>query len=949
MPTSLDEARDGLSFGPFQLLVRGRLLTKEGIPVELGSRALDLLIALISSPHEVVGKADLMARVWPDVIVEEGSLRFHMNGLRKALGDGRDGARYIETLPGRGYCFVAPISRQDTPRAARIPDFRHTNLPSRLNAMVGRDEDVELLSAQLMASRVVTIVGAGGVGKTTVAMAVAHRVSPAFDGAVLFVDFGMLSDPGLVASGVASMLDLPVGSSDARPGLIAWLRDRRILLILDTCEHLIDAVAMLAAAIAEGAPQVRILATSREALRIEGERIYKLDALACPPDDPDMPADAILAFPATSLFVDRAAASGASMELCAADARIVGSICRKLDGVALAIELAARRVESCGLPQTAALLDQHLALEWPGLRTAPPRQKTLQATLDWSFGLLTQAERRVLRRLAIFVGYFTLEAALEVIAADDLDRSAVFGAVDSLVNKSMLATRPMGATMRYRLLDTTRAYALDIETDAAERTELGLSHAAWYRRWLEQSGADWPALSTGTERVPYFAALNNVRAALEWCFGADGNLDAGVGLAAAAAPVFLSMGLMSECHRWSCCAIAALDESSLGGLDEMYLQAALGISCMYMYGGRDETLAALNRSIGIAEAHSNELGQLRMLGELYMLHLRIGEFRATLDYAKRAAAITATSENSGTVALGHFLLGTSLHFLGDIRGAGVELGAPPGERPQSRKSSANYLGYEEKSLFAGILARNLWMQGYPDQAASCARQNINDAVEMDHSLTLCIALLGASSVSLWRGDIPDAEEQIERLISRAETYSLSPYLLVGRALEGVVALQRGDANGGVETLSHYLQQLHAATYEVSTTPLTIALAEGLSAIGRFGEAVALIDTIIGRIDTRGDLCYLPEALRVRAKLLLAMPDLRVGDAEEALEQSLSLSRQQGARAWELRTAIGLAELWAGRARTADAQALLRPVFAQFDEGLETLDLQAAETLLARLR
>ena len=301
----------------------------------------------------------------------------------------------------------------------RAANFPHANLPSRLSRMVGREEDVLRLSAQLTASRIVSIVGAGGIGKTTVAIAVGHHLSAAFDGAALFVDFGMLSDPNLVAPGVASMLGLAVGSDDVRPSLMAYLRDKRILLILDTCEHLIDAVATLAAGIIEAAPQVHILTTSREALRIEGNASTSWMPLACPPDDPEITAAAVLSFPATQLFIERAAASGVSLDIGDADARIVASICRKLDGVALALELAARRVETCGLPQTAALLDQHLTLGWLGSRTAPPRQKTLQATLDWSFGLLTEPERMVLRRLAVFVGHFTLDAALEVVTSDD--------------------------------------------------------------------------------------------------------------------------------------------------------------------------------------------------------------------------------------------------------------------------------------------------------------------------------------------------------------------------------------------------------------------------------------------------------------------------------------------------------------------------------------------------
>ncbi len=222
---------------------------------------------------------------------------------------------------------------------------------------------------------------------------------------------------------------------------------------------------------------MHILATSREALRIEGEHVYRLDALACPPDAPDLTAAAVQKFPAVQLFVERAVASGAHLDISDLDAPIVASICRKLDGVALAIELAARRVESYGLQQTAALLDQRLTLLWLGSRTAPPRQKTLQATLDWSYGLLSELERVVLRRLAVFVGHFTLDAALEVAASAPLDQSTVFGAIDSLVAKSMVATRPIGAMMRYRLLDTTRAYALDIRIDDTELADLAVRHA----------------------------------------------------------------------------------------------------------------------------------------------------------------------------------------------------------------------------------------------------------------------------------------------------------------------------------------------------------------------------------------------------------------------------------------------------------------------------------------
>jgi predicted ATPase/DNA-binding winged helix-turn-helix (wHTH) protein len=581
------QTRDVISFGPFSLVASERLLTKEGAPVELGARTLDTLIALVSSPNEVVSKRDLLARVWPDVIVEEGSLRFHIANLRKALGDGKDGARYITTLAGRGYCFVAPISRstnRSDGHAAVAACLPRANLPSRLIRMVGRTDDILMVSSRLAAARFVTIVGAGGVGKTTVAVAVGHDLIEAFAGAVLFVDLGALRDPNLLAMSVASMLGLSVQSDDDAPSLIAHLRDKRILLILDTCEHLVEAVADLAARIYAAAPQVHILATSREALRADGESVYPLATLACPPDDPGLTAAALRRFPATLLFLERAAAGGARLEISDTDAAIAAGICRKLDGMALAIELAAGRVASYGLQQTAELLDQRLTLLWQGQRTAPSRQKTLQATLDWSYGLLSEPERVVLRRLAVFVGYFAIDAALAVVPSATVDQALVFGALDSLVAKSMVATGPVGTMMRYRLLDTTRAYILEIHVDDDERADLAARHAAYYRRWLEQIGAQSPALSDAAERMPVLAGLNNVRTALEWCFGHNGDAGLGVGLATAAAPVFLAMSLLTDCHRWSERAILALDDAARGAREEMHLQAALGLSLMFTRG-----------------------------------------------------------------------------------------------------------------------------------------------------------------------------------------------------------------------------------------------------------------------------------------------------------------------------------------------------------------------------
>ncbi len=344
MTTPAARAKTLVSFGPFSLIESERLLTRDGAPVDLSARTLDILIALVSRPNEVVSKKELLARVWPDVTVEEGSLRFHIASLRKALGDGRDGARYITTMAGRGYCFVAPVSQSsDQGRTlAAAAGFPHANLPSRLIGMVGRDDDVLKLSARLTATRFVTIVGSGGVGKTTVAVAVGHHLIEAFAGAVLFVDLGMLSDPDLVATAVASMLGLSVQSDDrdAQPDRVSAGQanppDPRHLRTSDRGGGGISrhASSWLRRRSTSWRPAAR-------RFRSRGEHVYRLDPLACPPDDPELTAAVAQTFPATRLFVERAVASGARLDLSDAEAAIVAGICRKLDGVALAIELAA--------------------------------------------------------------------------------------------------------------------------------------------------------------------------------------------------------------------------------------------------------------------------------------------------------------------------------------------------------------------------------------------------------------------------------------------------------------------------------------------------------------------------------------------------------------------------------------------------------------------------------
>src|ERR1700677_1346644 len=389
------------AFGAFRLRVTERILEKDGIPVKIGSRALDILLTLVERAPNLVIKRDLIARVWGNLVIDESSLRWHIASLRKTLGDDESGARYVTNVVGRGYCFAAPViwtAAAPTTSESLAASLSAPRLPRRPLRMVGRDDAVRDLAKRLREQRFVSIVGAGGIGKTTVALSVAHEVLSEFDGAVQFLDLAAIENPLLVGGALASQLGLSVDSENPLRAILASLRERRVLLVFDNCEHVIETVAALAENIFRDAPQVHILATSRESLRAQGERVHHLSPLKFPPPESlSLTATQALGFPAAQLFVEQVAASGYPFELNDQDAPTIAEICRRLDGIALALELAASRVGVYGIQGISSLLENEFRLLWRGRRTALPRHQTLNATLDWSYNLLSETERLTLR------------------------------------------------------------------------------------------------------------------------------------------------------------------------------------------------------------------------------------------------------------------------------------------------------------------------------------------------------------------------------------------------------------------------------------------------------------------------------------------------------------------------------------------------------------------------
>lgn len=921
-------------FGPFRLVPAERRLERDGTPVTLGSRALDILIALAERPGEVLSKETLLSRAWPDLTVDESNLRFHISGLRKALDNGVHEQDYIVNVPGRGYCLAAvtraasvprPVSRSSIATSPQWP-----SLPLTLDRMVGRADVVERVADALATHRFVTILGVGGMGKTTVAIAAMHMLLKASADNVRFLDLGAITDPSLVATTLASSIGIAARSGDATPEIIDYLRDCDMLIVLDGCEHVVDSVAVLAETIYLDAPRTRLLATSRERLKVEGEHVLILSELARPPQRDGLAAAEVLSFPAARLLADRAAAAGYSAPITDEDAAIIADICRTLDGVPLAIELVAGRVADYGWRQTAALLEGQFRLLWSGRRTAPARHQSLSAALDWSHHLLDETQRKVFLHLSIFAGAFGLQDAWEVAGGADLTKGEVVAAVQALVDKSLVCVSQGTLDRGFRLLDTTRAYAR--EKLAASGVTRGISrrHAVCVLHALEAAGQ-------GSEEPN----LGDVYAALGWSFTDPDGGDVAIELAAAASRLFIARSLLNECRRWSERALALAEHRESDARMAMTLNGALGQALMFTDCNGDEARIALERALELAYNLQDFPAQFRLLTHLHMYHRRCGDIARLLPISRRLETLAVQIGEPVAISSALTQLAVAFHLSGDQPSARSHLDAVRRMDVFGDTPPDHFAFHRHPSI---ALSRCLWLSGYPDQAVKLAQPLADETCAPD-AVTYGIGLIWSASVFEWTGDWATVGRLAERLVAHARSHSLRPYQAVGLGLQGKVLLKAGQLGPGVALLRSAIASLRVTRYELYTANFEASLATGLLALQHREAAWDVIEAAVERTKAEGQTCDLPELLRIKGE---AQADR--GSRAAALNsfsESMDMAECQGALSWVLRSAMSRFIHAPEEESEKHARQLLEATYSRFSEGFGTADLIAAGNLLGR--
>jgi predicted ATPase/DNA-binding winged helix-turn-helix (wHTH) protein len=936
-----------------------RELRVSGVPAPIGGRAFEIVELLVRSAGDLVTKDELMETVWPGAIVLDNTLQVHIAAVRRALGPYRT---LLKTESGRGYRLLGdwagrspdPDGLLASSQPVQLADGARTNnFPGAATDLVGRAATARLLHDLISAYRVVTLTGPGGIGKTTLAIKAARGVLGDFTGGGWLVELVSLADAGLVPSAVAGVLGLKlVGSVISAEAVARAIGEANLLLVLDNCEHVIDAAAELAEAVVRFCPRASVLATSREVLRIDGEQVYRVPPLDIPEvgqEDPEQ----VLRRGAVELLVARTRALDSAFSPTPDDIPEIAAICRQLDGIPLAIEFAAARVATLGLRQVAAGLGDRFRLLTSGRRTALARHQTLRATLDWSYEHVSESERLVLRGLAIFAGPFSMDAASTVVSGAEMAQSEVVNLLANLVVKS-LVTAENGALIRhYRLLETVRAYALEKLEAAGKREPLALRHAEYYRDVFERAELENESRPTAEWLADYGWRIDNVRAALDWAFSPVGNVSIGMALTAAAVPLWMHLSLVAECRERCDRALRTLQPDHMPDARlRMRLLVGLGNSLLHTQGPSEQAQTVLTEALRSAEALGDLHAQLRVLLDLSSVNGFRGEYARAAAASERARAIAQQIGDTTGVVFADRRMGMILLRIGQLAEAQRYF-----ERVIQSPLYPDDDGLpiwqhsDDRAMARALLARTLWLRGFPERAHQEAEASLVEVRGSDHPLTMCRVLFyGMGRIAPMTGDFAAAETAISSIIESATSAAAPFWTTAGQLLRGKLLVERRQFAEGLGVLRDAFDICNRTGWRLSYPEFMGSFALAFVGLGRLDEAhdavTKAIEAAGGGED--GQQWYVPELLRIKGEVLLRQSSNQAVQAAEAcLDQAAEMAREQRALFWELRVALSAARLRA-RQNPAGAATVLQPVYDRFTEGFDTPDLREAKLLLDAL-
>ena len=934
-----------IEFSRFTVNLHRREFFADGKPINLGSRAFDVLVELIKARGTVLSKDELINRVWPDRVIDENNLQIQISALRKALGPDRD---LIHTVAGRGYHFTGEIfgAKIAAPGDSSLP---RTNLPGSIVQLIGRDQEINRITDLLKKYRLVTLAGAGGIGKTRLCLEAARRLLSSFSDGVWLVELAPLSNPELVHVTVATVLGLTISGGAASPQRVAaQIAEKKLLLVLDNCEHVIDAAAVMAEAILSASPRSCVLATSREGLRLEGERVHTVPPLSLP-EELTEDLDDLMQSGAVQLFIARAQAVAPLLAPDKHFTMVAAAICRRLDGLPLAIELAATRTNAIGIEELLIRLDERFKFFGGGNRTALPRHQTLNATFDWSYELLPELERVVLRRLALFNGSFDLKAAVAIVVDAQITNDGVLNHIANLAVKSLIVANVADTVVTYQLLNTTSTYAREKLNQSGELEKFARRHAEHYRDITERAEIEWETRPTAEWLAAYRNDINNIRSALDWAFSPAGDPNIGISITAAAVPLWFLLSLIDECRKRIEIVFKILETGpGPSPRREMQLSAALGWSLMYTAAPARESGEAWTAALELAK-HNNDIDyQLRALWGLWAGHINNGEFTSALMISKDFSDLAKKSSDPADTLLANRLKGTALHFLGDQNGArhNIQFMLARYATPV-RRSDVVRFQFDQRITAHMTLSRVLWLQGFPDQAMRSIETSISDALAIDHTLSLCNTLAQAACpISLLARDLENAGRFVEMFLRYTERQSQDVWKVYSLGFRGMLFIQRCNYELGITMLSAAVEDLKKLKFVQYQTSFQSALAEGMAGAGRATEGLVVIEEAILRCESSEERWCIAELLRIKGELiLLENAAYDIVTAENLFLQAQSKAKEQGALSWELRCAISLGRLWHKQERNIEARERVELVLNSFTEGFQTADLRDAKAFI----